>query len=102
VARGQSKQFLTSHWPLIDGHFVETSHTPGARMPWWFKSFLVILVGLLLLLLGDVASRASGGFRDATALRLTGAALVGIGVFVGLGAARGESAAPTTKKRSRG
>ena len=57
-------------------------------MPWWFRSFLIILTGLLLMLASDVAARAGGGggLGDANALRLVGAALMGVGVCVGLGA----------------
>jgi len=56
-------------------------------MPWWFRSFLIILTGLLLMLASDVAARhgGTGGLRDANALRLAGAALMGAGVCVGLG-----------------
>ena len=55
-------------------------------MPWWFRSFLIILTGLLLLLASDVAARSAGGaLGDANALRLAGAALMGVGVCVGLG-----------------
>ncbi|HYO09764.1 MAG TPA: hypothetical protein VER17_12400 [Tepidisphaeraceae bacterium] len=62
-------------------------------MPWWFKSFLVVLGGLVLLLLGDVASRA--GFNDAAACRLAGAALIGLGIYLALATAF----APGKKKR---
>ena len=54
-------------------------------MPWWFRSFLIILTGLLLLLASDVAARSGSGFKDATALRLAGAAMMGVGVCAGLG-----------------
>ena len=42
----------------------------------WFKSFGVIFGGMLLLLLGDFASKA--GSIDPTVFRLAGAALIGI------------------------
>ena len=71
-------------------------------MPWWFKSSLIILAGLLLLLLGDFAARANGGFRDATSLRLVGASLLGLGVFIGLSAATsGARATPARRSRKR-
>jgi hypothetical protein len=71
-------------------------------MPWWFKSSLIILTGMLLLLLGDFAARASGGFRDATSLRLVGASLLGLGVFLGLSAATaGTRVTPSRRTRKR-
>jgi hypothetical protein len=63
-------------------------------MPWWFKSFLIVLAGLVLLLLGDLASRSSHGFQDAAACRLAGAALIGWGIYLGLTATR-----PSAKKK---
>ena len=49
----------------------------------WFKSFGVIFAGMVLLLLGDFAARS--GAVDPTAFRLAGAALMGLGVCIGLG-----------------
>ena len=62
-------------------------------MPWWFKSFLIVFFGLVLLLLGDVASKFA---RDAAACRLMGAAAMGLGVYVALTSER-----PRPRKTSR-
>lgn len=50
----------------------------------WLKSFGVIFGGMVLLLLGDFASKS--GAIDPTVFRLTGAALMGLGVYLGLAA----------------
>ena len=52
----------------------------------WFKSFGVIFAGMVLLLLGDFAAKS--GSIDPTAFRLSGAALMGLGVCIGLGGSR--------------
>ena len=52
----------------------------------WFKSFGVIFAGMVLLLLGDFAAKS--GSIDPTAFRLAGAALMGLGVCIGLGGSR--------------
>ena len=66
----------------------------------WFKSFGVIFGGMLLMLLGDFASKA--GSVDPTVFRLAGAGLLGMGVYLGLTAASGGSRrAATTKSRRR-
>ena len=65
----------------------------------WFKSFGVIFGGMLLLLLGDFASKA--GSIDPTVFRLAGAGLIGMGVYLGLTAATGGSGRPATSSKSR-
>ena len=62
-------------------------------MPWWFKSFLIVFFGLVLLLLGDVAGKFA---KDAAACRLMGAAMMGLGVYVALTTPR-----PRARKTSR-
>ena len=63
----------------------------------WFKSFGVIFGGMVLLLLGDFASRSGG--VDPTAFRLAGAALMGLGVCIGLGGARGDAEPPARSRK---
>lgn len=66
----------------------------------WFKSFGVIFGGMVLLLLGDFASKT--GSIDPTVFRLAGAALMGLGVCIGLGGAAvrgGEHRAARSRKR---
>jgi hypothetical protein len=66
----------------------------------WFKSFGVIFGGMLLLLLGDFASKS--GAIDPTVFRLAGAGLIGMGVYLGLTAASGGTRRPaTTRSRKR-
>ncbi len=65
----------------------------------WFKSFGVIFGGMLLLLLGDFASKA--GSLDPTVFRLAGAGLIGMGVYLGLTAASGGASKPAATSRSR-
>ena len=60
----------------------------------WFKSFGVIFAGMVLLLLGDFAAKS--GSIDPTAFRLAGAALMGLGVCIGLGGSR--TAAPRSAR----
>ncbi len=68
----------------------------GARMP-WFKSFGVIFGGMVLLLLGDFAAKA--GTIDPTVFRLSGAALMGLGVCIGLNASSGRDRPARGRKR---
>ncbi|MEA2707673.1 MAG: hypothetical protein QOF78_274 [Phycisphaerales bacterium] len=63
----------------------------------WFKSFGVIFGGMALLLLGDFAAKA--GTIDPTVFRLAGAALMGLGVCIGLGATRGKARPARARKR---
>jgi hypothetical protein len=63
----------------------------------WFKSFGVIFGGMVLLLLGDFASKA--GTVDPTAFRLAGAALMGLGVCIGLNATRGSEEPPARGRK---
>ncbi len=65
----------------------------------WFKSFGVIFAGMVLLLLGDFAAKS--GAIDPTAFRLAGAALMGLGVCIGLGGSRGEAATRPARSRKR-
>jgi hypothetical protein len=65
----------------------------------WFKSFGVIFAGMVLLLLGDFAS--TSGAIDPTVFRLAGAALMGLGVCIGLGGSRGEAATRPARSRKR-
>ena len=53
----------------------------------WLKSFGVIFGGMVMLLLGDFASKS--GAVDPTVFRLAGAALIGLGVYLGLTASFG-------------
>jgi hypothetical protein len=63
----------------------------------WFKSFGVIFAGMVLLLLGDFAAKS--GSIDPTAFRLAGAALMGLGVCIGLGSSRGTGRPARSRKR---
>ena len=63
----------------------------------WFKSFGVIFAGMVLLLLGDFAAKS--GSIDPTAFRLSGAALMGLGVCFGLGGTRGTGRPARSRKR---
>jgi len=65
----------------------------------WFKSFGVIFAGMVLLLLGDFASKS--GAIDPTAFRLAGAALMGLGVCIGLGGSRALTDSSGRSARSR-
>ena len=66
----------------------------------WFKSFGVIFAGMVLLLLGDFAHKS--GAIDPTVFRLAGAALMGLGVCIGLGGARAAATdGPSRSARSR-
>jgi hypothetical protein len=63
----------------------------------WFKSFGVIFAGMVLLLLGDFASKS--GAIDPTAFRLAGAALMGLGVCIGLGGSRVGTERPARSRK---
>ena len=65
----------------------------------WFKSFGVIFAGMVLLLLGDFAAKS--GALDPTVFRLAGAALMGLGVCIGLGGSRAVTDGPSRPARSR-
>ena len=65
----------------------------------WFKSFGVIFGGMLMLLLGDFASKS--GAVDPTVFRLTGAALIGLGVYLGLTASFGGAGQRPARSRKR-
>ena len=63
----------------------------------WFKSFGVIFGGMVLLLLGDFASKS--GAVDPTVFRLAGAGLIGMGVYVGLTTATASHRPAKSRKR---
>ena len=63
----------------------------------WFKSFGVIFGGMVLLLLGDFASKS--GKIDPTVFRLAGAAMMGLGVCIGLGGSRTTGRPARSRKR---
>ena len=63
----------------------------------WFKSFGVIFAGMVLMLLGDFASRS--GAVDPTVFRLAGAALMGLGVCIGLGGTRAATDRPARSRK---
>ena len=66
-------------------------------MPWWFKSFLIVFAGLVLLLLGDVAGKFA---KDAAACRLMGAAMMGLGVYVAVNTPRPNSTSTPSRART--
>ena len=63
----------------------------------WFKTFGVVFGGMVLLLLGDFASKA--GSVDPTVFRLAGAGLMGLGVYLGLTASSAATGRPTRSRK---
>ena len=63
----------------------------------WFKTFGVVFGGMVLLLLGDFASKA--GSIDPTVFRLAGAALIGLGVYLGLAASTAATERPGRSRK---